>query len=83
MNRIRSSIVVGSIVAGFAAACAGPPPPASPPAGYVMRTMPPGKGGSLRDDEYLAILAFDLQANGVALEQPLDLAGAAKLVIPR
>ncbi len=51
--------------------------------GYVMKAMPPGKGGSLRDDEYLAILAFDLQANGVALERPLDLASAGKLVIPR
>lgn len=52
-------------------------------AGYVVANMPPGKGHSLRDDEYLAILAFDLHANGIDLDKPLDMTQAAKLVIPR
>jgi len=34
---------------------------------FVKANMPPGKGGSLSDDEYAAILAFDLKANGVDL----------------
>jgi hypothetical protein len=34
--------------------------------------MPPTKAGSLPDDEYVAILAFALKANGVTLEQALD-----------
>lgn len=32
---------------------------------FVKEAMPPGKGGSLTDDQYAAILAFDLKANGV------------------
>jgi len=39
---------------------------------WVKANMPPKKGGSLADDEYVAILAFDLKANGVTLEKPLD-----------
>lgn len=46
---------------------------------WVKANMPPKKAGSLSDDEYVAILAFDLKANGVALEQPLDGALAATL----
>jgi mono/diheme cytochrome c family protein len=34
---------------------------------FVVSSMPPGKGGSLTADEYWAILAFDLKANGVDL----------------
>jgi hypothetical protein len=34
--------------------------------------MPGNAPGSLADDEYVAILAFDLKANGVNLEKPLD-----------
>ena len=52
-------------------------------AGYVVENMPPKKGGSLSQDEYLAILAFDLHANGINLEKPLDLAQASTLTIPR
>ncbi|HEX6243721.1 MAG TPA: c-type cytochrome [Polyangiales bacterium] len=50
---------------------------------FVVANMPPGKGGSLSADEYLAILAFDLKANGVMLEGELDLERAGSLTIPR
>ena len=46
---------------------------------WVKANMPPTKGGSLADDEYVAILAFALKANGVTLEQPLDGEQAASL----
>src|SRR5688572_5024227 len=52
-------------------------------AAFVVANMPPGRGGSLSTDEYLAILAFDLEANGVMLEEELDLARAESLTIPR
>jgi cytochrome c len=32
---------------------------------FVKANMPPKKAGSLKDEEYAAILAFDLKANGV------------------
>jgi len=34
---------------------------------FIQANMPPQKGGSLSQDEYNAILAFDLKANGVDL----------------
>ncbi len=34
-------------------------------AAFVAANMPPKKGGSLTTDQYYAILAFDLKANGV------------------
>jgi mono/diheme cytochrome c family protein len=34
---------------------------------FVKANMPPTKPGSLTDDEYAAIIAFDLKANGVDL----------------
>jgi mono/diheme cytochrome c family protein len=34
---------------------------------FVKANMPPGKPGSLTDEEYAAIMAFDLKANGVDL----------------
>jgi cytochrome c len=52
-------------------------------AAFVVANMPPGKGGSLSTDAYLAILAFDLKANGVMLEDELDLPLAESLTIPR
>jgi cytochrome c len=52
-------------------------------AGFVVENMPPSDPGGLSTDEYLAILAFDLQANGITLEQELDLELAASLTIPR
>jgi mono/diheme cytochrome c family protein len=50
---------------------------------FVAQNMPPNKGGSLTEEEYFAILAFDLKANGIDLEQKLDAALAATLTIPR
>lgn len=50
---------------------------------FAVENMPPSAPRSLPAADYLAILAFDLRANGIVLEQPLDLAGAAKLTIPR
>jgi len=52
-------------------------------ADFVVANMPPGKGGSLPADQYWAILAFDLHANGVDLPQPLTAEAAKTLTIPR
>ena len=52
-------------------------------ASFVVQNMPPEAPGSLSTEEYLAILAFDLKANGVALEQKLDVEQAQSLTIPR
>jgi len=48
---------------------------------FVMAAMPGDDPGSLKPDEYLAVLAFDLTANGVALDQPLTLESAGKIMI--
>ena len=32
---------------------------------WTKANMPPGHGGSLNDEEYAAVIAFDLKANGV------------------
>ena len=50
---------------------------------FAVANMPPNKPGSLSADEYWAILAFDLSANGVKLEQKLTPELAATLTIPR
>jgi S-disulfanyl-L-cysteine oxidoreductase SoxD len=52
-------------------------------ASFVVATMPPKAPGSLSADEYWAILAFDLSANGIALDQKLNPELAATLTIPR
>ena len=53
-------------------------------ADFVVKNMPPNKGGSLSTEEYLAILAFDLKANGIDLgDKKLDLALASTLEVPR
>jgi len=52
-------------------------------AGFVVATMPPKAPGSLSAEEYWAILAFDLSANGLHLEQKLTPELAATLTIPR
>jgi cytochrome c len=53
-------------------------------ADFVVKSMPPKAPGSLSADEYYAILAFDLQANGIDLgDKKLDGALAATLAIPR
>ena len=48
---------------------------------WTSKNMPAKKPGSLTTDEYLAIFAFDLTANGVKLDKPLDGAAAAKIVL--
>lgn len=52
-------------------------------AAFVVATMPPAAPGSLSEEEYLAILAFDLKANGIDLPNKLDTATASTLAIPR
>jgi mono/diheme cytochrome c family protein len=50
---------------------------------FTVANMPPKKGGSLTGDQYWAILAFDLHANGIDLPAVLTPAVAATLTIPR
>lgn len=51
---------------------------------FVIETMPPGRPGKFTTEQYLAILAFDLKANGIDLgEEKLTLEKAAELTIPR
>jgi cytochrome c len=50
-------------------------------AAFVVKNMPPGKGGSLTEDQYYSILAFDLHANGVDLPNKLDGSNAASVVL--
>ncbi|HEX5099956.1 MAG TPA: cytochrome c [Polyangiaceae bacterium] len=53
-------------------------------ADFVVKSMPPKAPGSLSADEYYAILAFDLKANGIDLgDKQLDGALASTLDIPR
>jgi cytochrome c len=53
-------------------------------ADFVAKTMPPRAPGSLSGDEYYAILAFDLKANGIDLgDKVLDPGLAGTLEIPR
>lgn len=52
-------------------------------ASFVVMNMPPNKAGSLSTDQYLAIVAFAIDANGVMLDQKLDLDLAETLTIPR
>jgi cytochrome c len=49
--------------------------------GWASKHMPAKAPGTLAFDEYLAIFAFDLTANGVTLEQPLDAAKAQSIVL--
>jgi len=50
---------------------------------FVVENMPGDAPGSLSADDYYAILAFDLHANGIDLDKKLDGAVAASLTIPR
>lgn len=52
-------------------------------AAFVVANMPPGQAGSLAEEEYWSILAFDLKANGIELDQPLTPELAATLEVPR
>lgn len=48
---------------------------------FVVKNMPANEPGSLKLDEYVAILAFDLKANGVELRQELDQKVAAGITL--
>jgi cytochrome c len=48
---------------------------------WTTKHMPANAPGSLTTDQYLAIFAFDLTANGVKLDQPLDAAKAQATVL--
>ena len=53
-------------------------------ADFAVNNMPPKKAGTLSTEEYLAVLAFDLKANGIDLgQEPLTMAKAKTLTIPR
>lgn len=53
-------------------------------ADFVVANMPADAPGSLSEQQYLAILAFDLKANGIDLgTEPLTMAKARELTIPR
>jgi cytochrome c5 len=48
---------------------------------WATKHMPADAPASLTTDQYLAIFAFDLMANGVALDAPLDGAKAQAVVL--
>jgi cytochrome c len=53
-------------------------------AGFVVAHMPPTAPGSLKEEEYWSILAFDLKANGIDLgDKKLDGELAKTLNVPR
>jgi S-disulfanyl-L-cysteine oxidoreductase SoxD len=52
-------------------------------ANFAVAYMPPKKAGTLTPDQYWAIIAFDVHANGIDLPVPLTPAFASKLKIPR
>jgi cytochrome c len=52
-------------------------------ADFVVQNMPADAPGSLSTEDYFAVLAFDLKANGIELDKKLDAAVAASSTIPR
>ncbi|MGA9521457.1 MAG: c-type cytochrome, partial [Myxococcaceae bacterium] len=48
---------------------------------WVVENMPPKEGNSLTANQYLAVLAFDLHANGVELTEPLTVEKAQAIVL--
>jgi cytochrome c len=50
---------------------------------FAVANMPPKKAGTLTADQYWAIVAFDLHANGIDLPSPVTPEVAATLTIPR
>jgi cytochrome c len=48
---------------------------------WASKNMPAKAPGSLSTDQMLAIFAFDLTANGIKLDKPLDGDAAAKIVL--
>jgi len=49
--------------------------------GWATKHMPGDAPGSLSTEQYLAIFAFDLTANGVKLDKPLDGPAAQAIVL--
>jgi cytochrome c5 len=49
--------------------------------GWAVQHMPGDAPGSLATDQYLAIFAFDLTANGIVLDRPLDGPAAQAIVL--
>jgi mono/diheme cytochrome c family protein len=49
--------------------------------GWAIKHMPGDAPGSLATEQYLAIFAFDLTANGVTLGKPLDGPAAQAIVL--
>lgn len=49
----------------------------------IVKNMPAKAPGSLTREQYWAILAFDLKANGINLDQKLDGTVASTLTVPR
>ena len=49
--------------------------------GWASAHMPPKNPGSIPTDQFLAIFAFDLTANGIKLEKPLDATQAQAIVL--
>lgn len=52
-------------------------------ADFVVKSMPAKAPGSLAEQQYWAILAFDLKANGIDLDKKLDATVASTLTILR
>ena len=48
---------------------------------WTSKHMPGNAPGSLSTDQYLAIFAFDLTANGIKLDKPLDGPAAQAIVL--
>jgi mono/diheme cytochrome c family protein len=48
---------------------------------WASKHMPGDAPGSLSTDQYLAIFAFDLTANGITLDKPLDGPAAQAIVL--
>ena len=49
--------------------------------GWTTQHMPANDPGSVTTEQFLAIFAFDLTANGIKLDKPLDGDAAAKIVL--
>ena len=48
---------------------------------WSAKNMPPGQGGSLKEWEYWAIIAFDVKANGVDFDKKVDATTAKDIVL--
>ena len=48
---------------------------------WAAKNMPPGEGGSLKEWQYWAIIAFDLKANGATPSKKVDASSAKEIVL--